>query len=293
MLHKLENDLLCITVDDHGAELRSITGKSDRTEYLWNGDPAWWKYTSPVLFPIVGKLSGGIYRAEGREYALPGHGFARVSEFQCIREAKDELIFSLEYSPDTLKVYPYKFRLEIAYILKNNQVEISWTVHNLDDKTIWFSIGSHPALRCPITEGEEFSDCYLKFDYPEKASRLVLNEDGTLSRREIPTLDGKELPLSYELFREDALVFHGLKSDEVSICSRKSAKSIKVCAKGFPWWGFWTPAKGGAPFLCIEPWLGHADFEDVTGELSEKDAIQHLSAGSSLDVGYRIIIQED
>ena len=69
MLHTLENDILRITAEDHGAELRSITGKSDGTEYLWNGDPAWWKYTAPVLFPIVGKLVDNKYRVDGRESA--------------------------------------------------------------------------------------------------------------------------------------------------------------------------------------------------------------------------------
>ena len=290
MLHSLENDILRITVDDHGAELRSITEKLDGTEYLWNGDPTWWKYTSPVLFPIVGKLVNGKYRVNGKEYELPGHGFARTSEFLCTRKSADELIFVLEWGEGTTQVYPFHFRLEIAYILRMNKIKVMWTVKNLDTEPMYFSIGAHPALRCPILPDEDFSDCFLKFNVAEKSERILLTSDGPLSHQRVPLLDGKELPLEYGLFKDDALVFDDLKSDEVSICSRKSKKSITVRAKGFPFWGIWT--KPGAPFLCIEPWHGHADYEDFTGDISEKDGIRKLRGRESFDAGYSFLIND-
>ena len=293
MLHTLENGILRITLDDHGAELKSITGVSDGTEYLFNGDPKWWKYTSPVLFPIVGKLLNGKYRIDGKEYSLPGHGFGRISDYDCIRKENDEVVFALNWTEDTLKNYPYKFRLEIAYILKDNRLEIIWTVKNLDDKIMYFSIGAHPALKCPIVDGEKFEDCYLKFNISEKCSRMPIDmNSGTLTHERIPTIEGNELSLNYDLFKGDALVFDNLKSDEVSICSRKSNKSITLKAKGFPFWGIWTPDKGGAPFLCIEPWHGHADFIDFNGDISEKDGILSLPANESFDAGYAFIIHE-
>lgn len=94
--------------------------------------------------------------------------------------------------------------------------------------------------------------------------------------------------LDYELFKEDALVFDDLKSDEVSICSRKSGKSVTLKAKDFPFWGIWT--KPGAPFLCIEPWHGHADYEDFAGDLSEKDGIRKLRGGESFDAEYSFLV---
>lgn len=292
MLHTLQNDVLKITVADYGAELKSITGVKDGAEYLHNGDPQYWKYTSPVLFPFVGKVVNNKYRAEGKEYELPQHGFARTSEFKCIREAADELAFRLNWSDETLKVYPYKFMLEIAYILRGNEVEVMWTVENLDNKDMYFSIGAHPALKCPIVDGENFNDCYLKFDVPEKASRILLTSSGNLSHERIPTIYGTELPLSYELFKDDALVFDNLKSDEISICSRKSSKSITIRAEKFPYMGIWTPAKGGAPLLCIEPWLGHADYVDFNGDFSEKEGVNKIPVGESFDAGYTFIIKE-
>ena len=290
MIHTLQNDALKITVADHGAELKSITG-ADGTEYLFDGNPKWWKYTSPVLFPIVGKLVNGKYRAEGKEYELPGHGFARISDFECIKEEKDRIVFRLNWSEDTLKVYPYKFSLEISFVLKNNTVAVVWLVKNLDNKPIYFSIGAHPALKCPIIDGENFDDCYLQFNAEENSSRILLLPSGPLSRDRVPTLKGKTLDLNYELFKGDALVFDDLKSDEISICSKKSSKKITVQAKGFPYWGIWTPDKGGAPFLCIEPWHGHADFANFTGDITQKDGINKLEVNQSFGTNYTFIIE--
>ena len=292
MTHTLENGILKITVAERGAELKSITSLKDGTEYLFDGDPTWWKYSSPVLFPIVGKLVNNKYRAEGKEFTLPGHGFGRTSDFWLNDATDDTLTFALESNAATLKVYPYKFRLEISFKLIGNEIKAFWKVANIDDQEIYFSIGAHPALSCPIAYRENFEDCYLKFNMPEKSSRIVLSASGTLSHERIPTLDGTELPLTYDLFKGDAIVFDDLKSDEVSICSRKSSKSITVRAKNFPYWGFWTPAQGGAPFICIEPWHGHADYEDFTGELKDKEGIIKLAVGATFETEMSFIIGE-
>ena len=290
MTHTLENGILKIKVVERGAELKSITSVKDGTEYLFDGDPVWWKYSSPVLFPIVGKLANNKYRAEGKEFTLPGHGFGRTSDFWLLDATDDTLTFALESNVATLKVYPYKFRLEISFKLIGNEIKVFWKVANTDDKEIYFSIGAHPALSCPIAYRENFEDCYLKFNKPEKSSRIVLSANGTLSHERIPTLDGTELNLTYDLFKGDAIVFDDLKSDEVSVCSRKSSKSITVRAKNFPYWGFWSPAKGGAPFVCIEPWHGHADYEDFTGELKDKEGIIKLAVGATFETEMSFIV---
>ena len=285
----IQNDTLKITVAERGAELKSITALADGTEYLFDGDPIWWKYSSPVLFPIVGKVKGGKYRAEGKEFELGQHGFARTSDFWLVDATDKNLTFALESNAATLKVYPYKFRLEISFELIGNEVKVGWKVANVDDKDIYFSIGAHPAICCPISYRENFEDCYLKFNKPEKSARLLLTANG-LSHERIPTLDGTELNLTYDLFKGDALVFDDLKSDEVSVCSRKSSKSLTIRAKNFPYWGFWTPVQGGAPFICIEPWHGHADYEDFAGEFKDKEGIIKLAANETFQTEMAFII---
>ncbi|MCR5834200.1 MAG: aldose 1-epimerase family protein [Selenomonadaceae bacterium] len=282
MLHILKNNYLQIAVSDRGAELKSITA-ADGTEYLFDSNPTWWKYSSPILFPIVGKLIDNKYRVDGKEFSLPGHGFGRTSDFEFVSGSDSSLTFKLVWNDETLKVYPYKFNLEISYELKDNEIKFIWKVTNVDDKEIYFSIGAHPAFRCPIVDGENFDDCYLEFNKPEKSARIPLNANGTFSKKRIPTLDGTELNLNYDLFKGDALVFDDMKSDEVTIRSRKSDKSLTVRAKNFPYWGIWTPAQGGAPFVCIEPWHGHADDENFTGDFKDRAGTNKLAAGETFN----------
>lgn len=290
MLYTLENEVLRITVRERGAELRSITEKADGTEYLWNGDPSWWKYSSPVLFPIVGKLANGRYRVDGKEYELPAHGLGRISDFSLVRQNQSSIVFALESSEESLKQYPYKFRLEISYALVGYMVRVCWRLVNPDAVTMHFSIGAHPALRCPIMPGESLEDCYLEFSAAEAAEKTAVTPECLLSHRRVPVLKGTKQELSDTFFKDGVLVFDELRSDTVTIRSHRSSKSLAVSAPGFPQWGLWAPERGGAPFICIEPWFGHADFADFRGDFAEKAGNRHLKPGDVFEAGYRFIV---
>lgn len=291
MLYTLENDKLCVQVRSLGAELRSIKERADETEYLWDGNPTWWKYSSPVLFPIVGKLVNGEYRVDGKTYELPGHGLGRISEFELVNKTASSIEFALKWSETSLAKYPWKFQLNIAYELLDNEIKVIWKVKNLDDKEMIYSIGSHGAFRCPILADEDFTDCYLAFNQAEDCVNMPLNEKGQFKHGAGSVrLNGHELALNYPMFKNDALAYDALKSDTVSICSRKSSKKLSVTAKDFPYWGFWTPNDGGAPFLCIEPWHGHADFEDFNGEFKDRAGSEKLAAGKEAEFAYAIKI---
>ena len=70
---KLENSKLIITINSHGAELRSVKNKETDREYLWNADPNFWGRSSPVLFPFVGGVRDKVYRYQGKEYPMNQH----------------------------------------------------------------------------------------------------------------------------------------------------------------------------------------------------------------------------
>ena len=80
MQYSIENDILRLTVDSHGAEPVSVIHKPTGAELLWQADPAVWKRHAPILFPYTGKLTGGKMLAKGVEYAGGQHGFARDVE---------------------------------------------------------------------------------------------------------------------------------------------------------------------------------------------------------------------
>lgn len=143
---QISNDKVTIQVDSMGAELKSLKRVADAKEYLWQGDPAYWGRTSPVLFPIVGALKNGCYRIKGKEYPMSQHGFARDMEFQLKSQVASEIWFSLRSDEKTLAVYPYPFLLEIGYELAGSTVIVKWRVSNPQGEPICFSIGGHPGF---------------------------------------------------------------------------------------------------------------------------------------------------
>lgn len=286
---ELKNDQIAIKVRSQGAELRSLRELSDGTEYLWNGDPSWWKYSSPVLFPIVGKLRDGRYAVDGKTYELPQHGLARTREFELLRQDEGAVWFELKYNEETLAIYPFKFSLQIGYELSGRSVKVCWKVGNLDEsKPLYFSIGAHPALRCPIVPGEQFSDCYLDFGKPQSSGCYEITPEVLFLHGKRPDLKGVTMPFSYELFKNGVHVFDDLSSDSFTIRSQKSGKSITLTAPGFPFLGIWTPEKGGAPFICIEPWYGHADYADFSGEFKDREGVIKIEPAEVFEASYTL-----
>ena len=279
MEYIVENSKLVIKARTYGGEIISILNKENNTEYLWNGNPEYWKYHAPILFPIVGKVVDSKYRVVGKVYELPQHGLARVSEFKMIDQKEDEITFELKYSDESLKVYPYKFSLKSNYKLENNSVKVTYIVENLDNKNMYFSIGAHPAFMCPIDKNDSLNDCYIEFNKLEDSKNVILTEQGYLSHDTKECLnETNKLDLYKELFKDDALVFNDLKSNKMIIKSKNNNKSLEIVFTGFPYMGIWAP-KDGAPFVCIEPWFGHADYYDFNGDFSEKEGINSLGVG--------------
>lgn len=290
MIYTLENSFIKITTSNQGGELYSLTSKEDNTEFLWNGDPTFWKYHAPILFPIVGKVNNLKYRVNGCEYTLPQHGLARTSEFKLVSHTESAITFELNYSEESLKVYPFKFSLRIKYTLISNSLNIAYSVKNLDTKKIYFSIGSHPAFMIPLNKNESLEDYYFKFNNKETSSIMRLNKDGYFIKDRLPFLaDSDIIPLSKELFENDALVFSDLNSDEISVCSKNHSKTLTLNFSNFPYLGLWAPPTG-APFVCIEPWFGHADYEDFTGEFTEKKGILSLEENSIFKCDFSVTI---
>ena len=144
---------------------------------------------------------------------------------------------------------------------------------------------------CPILPGEIIQDYYFEFNEKEDLQQKVVGPEGYIKREKKPGLKNENIiPLSFDLFKDDALVFENLKSNKISIKSRNHDKYITMDFTGFPYMGLWTKVTG-APFVCIEPWYGHADYEDFNGELKDKEGIQKLAVGEKFNSSYTLTIK--
>ena len=289
----IENEFLKIKGNTHGGELVSIKGKKSNSEYLWQGIPFWWKLYSPVLFPIIGKVKNFEYRYEGKTYFMPQHGFASRAKYKLIENKDNILAFELKNNKETEKVYPFKFSLINEYKIEKNSIIITHKVKNLDNKNIYFSLGVHPALKCPMyKEEDELNDYYLKFNKMENSSILEINKEDFLTGKEKKYFNNcDELNLSEEVFKDGTLIFKNLESDKITLKSRKHNRSVSLEFKDFPYLAIWAPDRN-TNFVCIEPWFGHADYEDFTGEIKDKEGIIKLEKNKEFKCTYKIIIEE-
>ena len=274
-MFNIQNDCLSVTIHPKGAELKSLYNKNTGIGYLWSGDPAYWAKTSPVLFPIVGTLKNDAFNYGGKSYPLGRHGFARDMDFKVTDENPSSITFTLTSNEETLQKFPFPFHFDIIYSIAKDQLRVSYRVVNTGDKTMYFSVGAHPAFNVPLIPGSDYTDYYLEFDKTENAGRWPISKDGLIETASIPLLDNtKVLPLTKALFHADAIVFKELRSTSVSLLSNRSPHGLRFDFSGFPYLGIW--AAKNADFVCIEPWCGIADSVNSNQQLEEKEGINRL-----------------
>jgi galactose mutarotase-like enzyme len=285
----IENDLFKVAIRNQGGELTSFYNKKTGVEHLWQADPSVWAWHAPNLFPIVGQLIDNELLVDGQKYELPRHGFNRTSELLLIHSDDQSAWFSLPYCEKTLAKYPYKFDFQIHYDLIDDALRITYKVINLDKKTIYFSVGGHPAFNVPFNKDEKYEDYYIEFEVDEKLETHLLSAEGTFNGQTqlVPTDKGK-LFLTQGLFAKDALVFKNLRSRSVCIKSTKHDQTITVEFPHFNYLGLWN--KPGADFVCIEPWLGCADHAGQHVDISQKEAIQKLGVGHVFEAAFFVSV---
>lgn len=278
---QISNGILTATINPKGAELNSL--KKDNTEYIWEGDPKFWGKHSPVLFPIVGTLKNNSYLYNGIVYALSRHGFARDNAFTVKEQQQGRVVFSLVSNDATRNVYPFDFELELIYTLNGDTLNLDYVVTNTGNTALPFSLGAHPAFALP----GKFENYSLQFEKDEPLESTQLKDDLISDTTELLPVAQGNLPLNYKLFENDALIIKSAQSREITI-KKGNGNYITVAYPTFPHLGLWT--KVSAPFICIEPWQGYSDSNNVSGNLIEKEGIVQLTTQETFNAGFSIKI---
>ncbi|BAV65172.1 aldose 1-epimerase family protein [Sphingobium cloacae] len=262
-----------------GAELWSLTD-ADGREWMTDADPRWWTGHAPLLFPFVGRSRGDAYRWEGREYPMPQHGFARRREFALVERAEDSAIFRLEADGKTRAVYPFDFRLDMAFAVEGETLRMTATVTNRGEADMPFSFGYHPAFAWPLPHGGAVEEHRIVFEKGEPAPiRKVGDEPGLIARESAASpVDGDTLAPTYAMFEGDALIWDRLESRSLT-WGVPGHRRLKIGFPDTPWLGLWQ--KPGAHYLCVEPWAGMADLVGFTGDVWEKQGIMRLAPGAA------------
>ncbi len=289
----LKNQFLEVEIHPKGAEIHKIIGSLDQMNYMWRRDKEYWANSAPILFPIVGKVIDDTYRAEGKEYHLTQHGFARHNEFEIAETSDTHVVLTLNHK-NFLDVYPYHFNLTVTYTLEGNTLSCAIKVENTDDKTIYFGVGGHPAFACPMYENESSNDYYIEFEQPETISRRLLDlENSVYNGLTQPLLENeKRFFVRQEMFKDDAIVVTNFKSKSVSLKSINHNKAVTLHMENFNFLGIWATRKVGG-LLALEPWRSHADDAGFTGDLKDKEDIVSLPVNETFNCCFKIEITQE
>lgn len=269
MIHYIENDCLKVGVKEFGSEITSIISKKSGYEFLWQGNPDIWGGQSPILFPIIGRLLDDKFTYNGKDYTLQKHGFARKLPWRLHSKSSDTMSFILSDNEETKKSYPFSFDLIVTFALEENTLSVMHEVINKSDCIMYFSLGAHPAFNCEI--GDK-----LIFERDETLECIKIDLERSLRIPErTPLLNNEqEITITKDIFKEDALIFEGVKSNNITLKSQSTSRSIRFNLGKAPYLGIW--AKPGAPYVCIEPWFGVNDSTEKKADISFKDGIQKL-----------------
>lgn len=212
----------------------------------------------PFIFPICARIARdgvfGNYLYNGELYNLPIHGFASRMPWQVVLEktTEDTITLKLEDTEDTLKVYPWKFCIELEYKVTDNQIQCRQTYTNNDEKAMPYYAGFHPYFLTPQPQQgkEKVMLNYQpnrRFKYNSTLTDLVGTQplfavpasiaDPVINEQLVELSTNKITTLSYQ---EQGFALH--------------IEALGVEDKNmFPFVQLYT--QENQPFICVEPWM--------------------------------------
>ena len=255
MLHTIENDFLRMTIDDTGAQMMSITAAGG-TEYLWNGDSAYWGGRAPNLCPC----------------------FPRHMVFETRRQSPDKMTFRIAATEETRAVYPWDFAFSVDYELDGSTVFITYRVENRDRRDMYFGLGAHPGFRVPLEAGKSFEDYRLTFSRPCRPWRVEMTDACMISGQETPypLENGVDLPLRHNLFDRDAVILKNM-DRTVTLSAGEGTRGLTLSIPRMRYLGVWHTPKSDAPFVCLEPWVSLPSRQDIVEDFSQQNDLSALS----------------
>jgi len=264
-----------ITVFDVGANLNGFL--YDGFQYLRGHESGEGLLSHParagcaVLVPFANRIRLGKYSFGGRAYQLPLndssgpnaiHGLLANVRWDLSKLARDQIVFSRDFPGEP--GYPFPFRAQVSYVLKDEGLEVQLSVENLGNQDMPITAGAHPYFRL---DGD-LSEWIL---YLKSRGRLLANE-GKIPTGQIleedPSgrLDDRELDHCYAI-EGDVLL--------------QNRKGLRLELKGFRYLQVYVPPRRDS--VALEPMTGAPDaFNNGMG-------LTILGPGESLKASFKVI----
>lgn len=290
MIISVSDDKLRVCANTNGGTLTSVKRLRDGREFLWQGSEDSWNEQDIVIFPFVARQKDGWYTVEGKRYDVPLHGVCRHSDFTETRISDSESVLTNKWNESTLAKYPYKYEYSVRYKVEDGALTVTHTAKNVDDKTMYFMMGAHPAFNISATykDGKINTDAnYIDFLKEISPDYLTLEEKGYFITGKAPfgkiskLSAGKDVMVKYKTVMltdvgTDKLVLRIADGENVYF----DFGEVDVLA-------FWSMEESGA-YICIEPWHGAPDRLDPVRELKDKAFVHTLEPGETFNYTYKV-----
>lgn len=281
MDYSIENEYLKVTVTTDGAQIKSVLRKCDGVEHMWQADPEVWGYHSPILFPHPGRVVDNVIEAKGQKFPAGQHGIARDYEHDFVEQTADSIVMELSANEETMKRFPYDFRLISTFTLENDTLHHTLTVENMDEEKMPFGIGFHPAFAIPFDDRHTADDYELRFSQMESPLCVSCLPKGLVHGTCYYLGHNiQSLPLDDKLFEIDSHCMVNLRSASMGVYEKDTGRAVVCDIQDFPYVLIWS--KPGTPrFICIEPWESLPSPEKGSSKWEEKPAAAILAPGEA------------
>lgn len=281
MIYTIQNEFLTVKISDLGAELQSIRDAMG-VEWLWQGDDAFWGERAPNLFPFCGRLWNGLATVDGVpcDPASGLHGFFRQRVAAVEQISSTKIVFTQTEGEDTLKNYPFAFRIALIFSLEGKRLIVRAEITNTGDRLMPYGYGAHPGFSTAFAGGKT-EDYYLEFPVENQARSLCFCPNNCYlvgGDQPFEQKNGRGFDLTDAYFETGSFFLCDMPT-EISLKSRLSDRFMTVSYEGFPYLGFWKVP--GASYLCIEPWRSLPAHLGKSTELYEKEDLVKAEPGET------------
>lgn len=202
VLEDAEAEVVATIAPEKGGELSSLRIKisDDWVETLYLAEDysarEGWTGKAPLLWPATGRnfpagfkplvkadgsIEKGRWEINGRQYEMPGHGFAHDMPWKVeqlgVRDGAFAAV-SFEDSEETRTYYAFGFRIEVEYTLSGGDLDMAYTISADEDNDgeMPFAIGNHITFNTPLIPGGDAGSVVFK----TPSDRMLLRGEGGL-----------------------------------------------------------------------------------------------------------------
>ena len=254
-------------------------------------------YGIPILFPFPNRIRDGKFSFQGEQYAVnpPRHGFVRDKSWQvdghgASVEAGAWLTSSFDaadYPAEILQQFPFPFRLEVTYRLKDSRLEMETLVRNTGARDMPAGYGIHPYFRRPA---------HGSLMVPAR-QRLELSSDSLPTGKLLDVAEAYDLRGTAdinELKLDD--IYTGVEADAdglarcVLVDEENNVRTIVEFSRAeFPYVVVYTPP-APRPAICVEPNTCPTDAFNLQTQGIESNVLV-IGAGESVRFNISIYTQ--